>query len=62
MRQAPTVSQLIHLLILERAERIAATRVVTACLLATSATESDRDRDRREIESEVLTKRNKETK
>ena len=56
-RSTPNAAQLIHLLIEERSQRIAAVRVVAACLLTAHATESDRDRARREIESEVLTNR-----
>lgn len=51
-----TIPRLINLLIEERAERIAATRVCRSCLLTPYASQSDRDQARREIEREVLTK------
>lgn len=50
----PSRHQLIHLLIEERAERIAATRVCRACLLTPYASQSDRDQARREIERDLL--------
>lgn len=53
-RNAPTRSRLIHLLITERAERIAHRRVTKACGLTVYASESDIDQARREIETEIL--------
>lgn len=49
-----SVARLIHLLIVERAARIAATRVCHACQVTAHASDSDRDQARAEIEREVL--------